>query len=75
MMPLDQHDQATAPRSPISIQVNNKPDNISVYAEPFDSTSNVRPCVDQQISNQESATPVRFSVLRTSLCSVTLKVC
>lgn len=73
MMPLDQHDQATTPRSPISIQVNNKPDNISVYAEPFDSTSNVRPCVDQQISNQESATPVRFSVLRTSLCSVTLK--
>lgn len=75
MMPLDQHDQATTPRSPISIQVNNKPDNISVYAEPFDSAGNTRPCGEEQVSNQQTASPVGVSVLRTSRCSVTLKVC
>lgn len=53
---------------------NNKPDNISVYAEPAaTSTCNVRPYLAQQCPNTP-ADPPRFSILRASLRPVTLKV-
>lgn len=75
MLPLE-HETST-PRGPANniIPVSNKPDNISVHAEPpAGSTScNVGPCLDEQMPNQPPATPVRFSVLRESLRPVTLK--
>lgn len=52
----------------------NGTNNISVHVEPSASTSNVSPCSDDQIPEQNHATTVRFSVLRESLRPITLKV-
>ncbi|KAL2546539.1 ABC transporter G family member 21 [Forsythia ovata] len=69
MMPPEQETAGAA-----NALVCNGTNNISVQVEPPGSTrGNVSPCPDDQITEQNHSTMVRFSVLRESLRPITLK--
>ncbi|CAK9149070.1 unnamed protein product [Ilex paraguariensis] len=71
MMPPDHDNRVTG--GPANVLVGHRTENISVHAEPPGSASNVSPCSDDRMPDQQQAAPARFSVLRESLRPVTLK--
>ncbi|XVE91354.1 hypothetical protein REPUB_Repub01dG0002400 [Reevesia pubescens] len=78
MMPPEQETcNITSHTSPAaSFMLPNRTENVSVYAEPSASSTNVVPCSQHPIPSQQQqqqATPLRYSLLCQSLRPVTLK--
>ncbi|XP_057481801.1 ABC transporter G family member 21-like [Actinidia eriantha] len=71
MMPLEHETSVT--KNPASVLVTSRIEGTSTHAEPPISLNNVSLCVDDQMPDQPQSTRARFSILRASLCPITLK--